>query len=123
VNTIFQQVDSPFLYAGIPFVAVDAARPDEPVLQVQDRPLPPVEFVWLAEEKTLDKKTMSSAAAADTADQIALLLNQAQQGQAVLAEQEAVNVLNGGDIAVLVRNHRQASAIQTALRARGINSV
>lgn len=125
VNRLFEQVEQAFLYEGIPFYAVDSARENEPVLQLAGQSAAPFELVWHGSDKALSKKEMTALAAEDTANQIAQLLNQAITGEATLwdEKQKQQRAICGGDIAVLVRNHRQASEIQQSLRQRGINSV
>jgi exodeoxyribonuclease V beta subunit len=123
VNTLFEKVDKPFLYDGIPFNAVGAARDETAVLQTTEQNAKSLQFVWCGNEKNWSKKELTAIAANDTADRIADLLNQAQQGHATLIDGDESRTLSGGDIAVLVRNHRQANEVQQCLRARGVNSV
>lgn len=123
VNSLFERVEQPFLYEGIPFYPVGAARPNEQMLTLNNTTTQPMQIVWCGNDKPWTKKELTAIAANDTADQIAELLNQAQQGQASLKEGDEARILSGGDIAVLVRNHRQANEIQQCLRARGVNSV
>jgi exodeoxyribonuclease V beta subunit len=126
VNQIFERRQQAFVYDAIPFIAVDAARPDTQALVIDNDQQLPLQFLWAASEKPLSKTAMRSLAANSTADEIARLLNLAQEGRARLNEEsdsEQYRDLSGGDIAVLVRNHRQASEIQQCLQQRGINSV
>lgn len=126
VNTLFEQVEKPFIYDDIPFYPVKAARPDTPALTLSKQALPPLEFVWVADDgdKAINKGDMLTTAANSTASQIADLMQQSSQGEVTLTDKEGDSrALNGGDIAVLVRSHSQATAIQQALRQRGINSV
>ena len=85
----------------------------------------PLQLLWANSEKAMAKKDMTAIAANVTADEIARFLNLADAGQAVLLSDEAVGsvAVSGGDIAVLVRNHRQAYTVQQCLQVRGINSV
>lgn len=125
VNALFKRVDKPFIYDVIPFHPVNAARPDTPALNISSQPVSPLEFVWVeADNKPLNKGEMQTLSANITAMQIAELIQQSAQGDATLTEKDGeTRALNGGDIAVLVRSHTQATAIQQALRQRGINSV
>lgn len=122
VNRLFERKEQAFFYEEIPFIAVQAARPDEATLLINNEAVSPLSIVWTASEKTVAKKDMTQLAAHSTADEIARLLNLAQDNNAELHEDE-IRPLFGGDIAVLVRNHRQASVIQYCLQQRGINSV
>ena len=123
VNKLFEQHSQPFIYQDIPFHPVDAAREQELVLNVAEGETAPLQIKWTASDKPLAKKEMTQLVANSTADDIASLLNSAQQGQATLKDDDVERELSGGDIAVLVRNHRQAHAVQQCLQARGINSV
>lgn len=125
VNRIFMQVDTPFMYQQIPFVEVAAARDAEPALQVDEGESAALQFCYVDSEKPLDKGVMADTAVEATANEIARLLQLAADGKARLMteENQQSRPLNGGDIAVLVPNHRQARLIQQALTVRGINSV
>jgi len=123
VNSLFERRDKPFVYEQIPFIAVGAAREQEPALQVDEGDDAAMQLLWAASAKAITKKDMGLLAATATANEIARLLNLAQQGKARLKVDEEFRALSGGDIAVLVRNHRQAQEIQQSLHLRGINSV
>ena len=124
VNSLFSRQTQPFIYDEIPFYPVAAARDEFDVLSVNGQPAP-LQLLWADEDKPLSKKEMTALSASVTADEIAKLLNEAAVDQATLLDeetQEAV-ILTGGDIAVLVRNHKQAYTMQQCLQQRGINSV
>lgn len=125
VNAIFERKDKPFIYDDIPFTPVKSARENTPSLTVSGQTPVPLEFNWLDDEAGLiNKGEMQSMAAASTASQIARLIQQSERGEVNLTEKDGQQrALNGGDIAVLVRSHTQATEIQQALRQRGINSV
>ena len=107
-NPFFTRHDKPFVVEHILYHCVHSSDPVIPL----DR-TPPLQFRYLRcdEEKGCNQDTasrrMSEAAAADLA---------------------RLHVGGGGkwqwsDLAVLVRTHRQAAAVQGALRRRGIRSV
>ena len=124
VNSLFSRQTQPFIYDEIPFYPVAAARDEFAVLSVNGQSAP-LQLLWADEDKPLSKKEMTALSASVTADEIAKLLNEAAVDQATLLDektQEAV-ILTGGDIAVLVRNHKQAYTMQQCLQQRGINSV
>jgi exodeoxyribonuclease V beta subunit len=123
VNSLFEQKEQPFIYQDIPFHPVDSARENDTILNVAEGEQAPLQINYCVEDKPLAKKEMTQLAAHSTADEIVHLLNLAQQGQATLKEDEVTRELSGGDIAVLVRNHRQANEIQQCLQQRGVNSV
>ncbi len=126
VNTLFSRQASPFIYHDIPFMSVAAQRDASDLSIAGETTHAAFQFRWVdGEGKVLTKATMTEYAAADTANQIAHLLNLSQQGKATIFcdQQHADRPLEGGDIAVLVRNHHQAQAIQSQLQQRGVNSV
>lgn len=125
MNTLFSRRSAPFIYQDIPFYAVDAARDPQRVLDIPNDKKSPLHIMWADSNKALNKKDLTESAANVTADEIAQLLKLSQAGEATLLNEESkhVTAVTGGDIAVLVRNHRQAHAIQLCLQARGINSV
>lgn len=124
VNRLFERQAQPFVYDAIPFHPVAAARDDMAVLSVDDR-IQPLYFLWAENDKPLAKKDMMAMSASVTADEIATLLNKADEGNATLLDEKVgtASALSGGDIAVLVRNHQQAHVMQQCLQLRGINSV
>ncbi len=124
VNHLFERVPQPFLYEDIPFLPVKAARSDEACLTITGQAVSPLAWVWMSSDKPFNVSDMMQNASDITADQIADLLNQSAAGEVMLTDKEgSQRRLNGGDIAILVRSHKQATTIQQALRARGVNSV
>ncbi|MFW5451737.1 MAG: exodeoxyribonuclease V subunit beta [Methylophagaceae bacterium] len=125
INTIFNQQKSPFIYQNIPFYSVSSAREDEQVLNINGGSSAPLQILWSDNDKAMTKADMTELSANVTADQIAQLLNLSQMGNATLfdSKNKQKYAVSGGDIAVLVRNHKQAHAIQSGLQQRGINSV
>jgi len=131
VNVIFSRRESAFMYDDIPFNSVDAQRDDEAVLVLdnnidsQEQPQSALQVLWLNTEEKNTKTALMHRAAECTADEITVILNQAQAGTARLknAKTSQYHAVSGGDIAVLVRNHKQAKAIQQCLQQRGVNSV
>ncbi|NQY26641.1 MAG: exodeoxyribonuclease V subunit beta [Piscirickettsiaceae bacterium] len=126
VNALFENKSEPFIYQDIPFHSVGAARDDNATLIVDEGSADPLQFMWAdSSTKPHTKKELSTITATVTADEIARLLNLAEQNKAVLIDDKTkqAHAVTGGDIAVLVRNHRQGSAIQQALQERGVNSV
>jgi exodeoxyribonuclease V beta subunit len=123
INQVFEQTEQPFIYHQIPFIPVGSGRDDSPALLIDDDQQTPLSFFWAHSDKPLTKAEMTQRSAQLTADEIARLLNQAHAGQAQIIKDDKQQPLAGGDIAVLVRNHRQANEIQGCLQQRGINSV
>ncbi|PHS26341.1 MAG: exodeoxyribonuclease V subunit beta [Methylophaga sp.] len=121
VNTLFSQQSEAFIYKDISFHPVDAERSNQTVLNINNDNTAPLNIVWAASDKAMTKADLTALSANATANDIAKLLNRSQRGEATLGDTNSA--ITGGDIAVLVRNHRQAQAVQDCLRKRGINSV
>lgn len=125
VNSLFERHSEAFIYQDIPFNAVGYARDEAAALVVDDSDTSALQILWSGSEKPMAKRELTVIAATTTADEIATLLNKSYDGQASLVDEKTgiTRDLTGGDIAVLVRNHRQANVIQQCLQQRGINSV
>ena len=104
----------------LPQLALDA------VLRRLPDPDAPLALVWLDNDH-LGKGEAGSLVARDTARRIAAVLSASTQGQAYFEkgsdDQGEQTPLKGGDIAVLVASHRQASEVAAELAARGVPSV
>lgn len=126
VNSLFSRDAEPFIYKDIPFHAVGAARDAKPALVIENNEAAALQILWSAgTDKPMSKADLTTISATATADEIAQLLNSADIGEAYLFDQKIKQTrqLAGGDIAVLVSNHRQANAVQQCLQQRGVNSV
>ena len=123
LNGLFAANDRAFMLDGLAYRQVGlGAKPRQAFV---DRTLPcaPLQ-VWLlpTDARTgepLPKSDAQAAVAATTASEIARLLTAAQQGGITLADAP----LRARDIAVLVRSHRQGSAMRQALARLGVGSV
>jgi exodeoxyribonuclease V beta subunit len=129
VNALFGGAPAPFVIGEIPFLASEPAAGSRGHLVIDDEARAPFQF-WLVggeNGKALTKEAATRLATQATAAEIARLLNLGARGKARIGE--AVNggirerALSGGDVAVLVRNHRQAWAVRHALRDLGVASV
>jgi len=119
VNALFTQSHASFFYDWIPFYKVEAAEKKRDELQgVNDAEAP---FrVWVMEDEgTISKADAEQLATRATAAEIARLLQQGQNGEVQIDDRN----LSGGDIAVLVREHRQAKLVAQQLRELGVYSV
>jgi exodeoxyribonuclease V beta subunit len=126
VNTIFTQHNKPFIYDNdIPFIRVKA-KDDADRLKINEQEQKSIFWKYI----NTDQKEISSASilvqelAQDCAEQIAVLLNTSDQGDAVLVSSENQSKkLKAKDIAVLVRSGRQAQIVKNALTQRGVGCV
>jgi exodeoxyribonuclease V beta subunit len=126
VNAVFERARQPFVLDAIPFVPVEAARPGRPLVEAGGAPEPfRLWFLERDDEKRLHPKARAARRAADaTAVEIARLLRLADEGQIRLpAAGGGERALEGGDIAVLVRSHRQGRLVGAALARLGVASV
>jgi len=120
VNALFER-PLPFLLDGMPYEAARAADMTRTELDIADEAAPLT--LWMMqppqEAKSFTKEAARGMAAAAVAADIARLLRLGAQGQATLDGR----AVGGGDIAVLVRTHREGDAVREALARFGIASV
>ncbi len=116
VNTLFGRCHLPFLDPRIVFEPVEASRREMARLRIHGSGSAPLQIWQLAFDEGIGIEEIRQRVADATAAEIARLLNPASQPRARVGER----ALCGGDIAVLVRTHRQASQVARSLRACGI---
>lgn len=127
VNTLFGLREDAFVFSeAIAFRPVTAAAGKAAPLLVDDRPLSPMigllldqDFLKKSGKTTIGKERAQDAAVLFCADQIVQLLEAGACGRATIDGRP----LTTADIAILVRTHREAEAMQAGLRMRGINSL
>ncbi|MCF6217497.1 MAG: exodeoxyribonuclease V subunit beta [Gammaproteobacteria bacterium] len=122
VNQLFSSTEKPFIYdKDIQFHPVKAApQTTQKTLLINGKTAPPLQ-VWLIprdENKEISKEVAKNRLATCCAQQIARLLNHGLAGEATLGDK----ALQPSDIAILVRTHREAQAVQKALRSCQIAS-
>ena len=106
----------------LPFLAVRAHGRAE-VWQVAGETPPALNFWHLAGAEPLSAGAYRSEMAARAASEIVRLLRLGQQGRAGFAKADAFATLQPSDIAVLVRDRKEAEAIRGQLARRGVRSV
>ncbi|QGZ28864.1 exodeoxyribonuclease V subunit beta [Stutzerimonas stutzeri] len=122
LNRLFTH-PQPFAQHDLQYPPVGAAdKPRANLRLVEETVAAPLSLVWLDDE-ALGKGEAAQVAASDTARRIALQLAAAAEGRAGFDMNGQFTPLKGGDIAVLVANHRQAGMIAEELSARGVPSV
>lgn len=122
LNQLFDH-PQPFAQSDLQYPPVGAAeRPRASLRLVEEGEAAPLALVWLGDDP-LGKGEATHLAASDTARRIALQLAAAAEGRAGFDKDGSFTPLKGGDIAVLVANHRQAGMIAEELAARGVPSV
>lgn len=117
VNRLFSSSPRSFLFPEIPFHPSQAAdKPHRPLYDGTDHDAC-FRIGFMAGKQNKEQATLN--ATRWTAGEIARLLGNAGGERACLGDRPLV----GGDIAVLVRTHRQGEAVQAALAELGIHSV
>ncbi len=127
-NALFARAGRPFVLDAIPFLPVEAARAGEP-LAIAGEPAEPFR-IWMLERdadeshRVMTKNVAARRAAESTAGEITRLLQLAAEGKTAVPDPDRPpRRLAGGDIAVLVRSHRQGRLVADALARRGVPSV
>ncbi|MGB4072153.1 exodeoxyribonuclease V subunit beta [Pseudomonas sp.] len=124
LNQLFKR-PMPFAEKGLDYPQVGAsqrARPQLVLPSVEAETDAPLALVWLDDEH-LGKGEAGALVARDTARRIAAVLAASSRGEAYFEQAGERTPLKGGDIAVLVASHRQASEVAAELAARGVPSV
>jgi len=127
-NALFARAGRPFVLDDIPFLPVEPARTGEPLV-IAGEPSEPFRIWFLDREddqttKVLVKSVAARRVAEATAAEIARLLRLAADGKTQVPVRGGPSrKLAGGDIAVLVRSHRQGRLVADALARRGVPSV
>lgn len=106
----------------LPFFEVGAKGREE-IWQVEGSAPPALNLWHLASEAPLPGGAYRTQMAERAASEIARLLTLGQQGQAGFARDGRLQPLCPSDIAILVRDFKEAEAIRSALAARGVRSV
>ena len=107
----------------VPFMPV-ASQGRKEVLHINDQAVPALNIWHLPAEQPLSGAVYRQHLAAACASEIAALLNGGQQGQAGFSQDgKAFRGLLPADIAILVRDGKEAQAVRGELAARGVRSV
>src|SRR5690606_16646050 len=110
LNLLFEH-PQPFAQADLQYPAVEAADKPRSTLRLDEEDgAAPLSLIWL-DDNALSKAEAAELAASDCARRIALQLAAAAEGRAGFDKAAEFTPLKGGDIAVLVANHRQAGMI------------
>lgn len=118
VNGLFTTQTEPFRVAGIPFVEVqDRANVGQFIRQGQRQAA--LQFLYQASDEPVSATVYCQTMAESCAAHLHALLLEGQQ-QTAMIENKGIRPK---DVALLVTNFNQASALKTALRQRGIASV
>jgi exodeoxyribonuclease V beta subunit len=129
VNTLFDGKAAPFVIDEIPFAPSQSATGSRGHFEIEGESHAPFDLWVVCSDngKPLNKDVATELATQATAAEIARLLHLGMQNKARIAVPQNGGIrerpLAGGDVAVLVRTHKQAQAVRDALRRLGIASV
>jgi exodeoxyribonuclease V beta subunit len=126
VNTLFCNSDRPFVYEKLFFQPATAAnKKEEELFTIEGEKRPPLN-VWFMDTQVcalqdgvIGKGIAQAKIPGLVAAEIALLLNMGKEGKALIGKRH----LRASDIAVLVRQNREALLMQRALSDRYVPSV
>ncbi len=128
VNKLFEKNSNPFIFKEIPFLPVQAPQDahQKESLKIENQHLPPLQLWFVKRElanclpdKAITKQWANRQIPFSVGYEIARLLMLGQQHQALIGNRPII----AGDIAILVRSHKQARQIQKALTQLQIPSV
>ncbi|MCE0847151.1 exodeoxyribonuclease V subunit beta [Buttiauxella sp. A2-C1_F] len=123
VNTLFQQLDNPFLFEQIPFMAVKAAAKNSGLRFTMKGKNQPAMSLWAQSGDGCGVSDYQQIMAMQCAQQIRDWLSAGQRGEALLWKGEASRPVQSSDITILVRSRGEASIVREALSALNIPSV
>jgi len=123
LNALFDH-PLPFAQEGLDYPKVNAADKPRKTLQLPGHlGNQALNLVWLKGDK-LNKEQARTQAAADCAARIAAILAASGAGEAGFIDDGGqLQSIQGGDIAVLVNSHKEATQLANALSAQGVASV
>ena len=123
VNTLFQQLDNPFLFEQIPFMAVKAAAKNSGLRFTMKGKNQAAMSLWAQSGDGCGVSDYQQIMAMQCAQQIRDWLSAGQRGEALLWKGEVSRPVQSSDITILVRSRGEASIVREALSALNIPSV
>ena len=118
LNQLFSQSEHPFYDNSILYQPVKSGQEQEPALESLE-PRTPLRLWKIEETDGKNKSAIMEEIAALVADDITRLLIASDNGEATIAKQP----IEGGDITILVRSHKQGQQMKAALTQRGVACV
>ena len=121
-NTLFSANGQAFLQTGLDFLPVRSGKRELSILTDRTGGTSASLVIWRLPDKDnewIERSRAKERSIDATADEIARLLNAGAAGQLTIGDRPVC----AGDIAVLVRSHREAARVGDALSRRGIGSV
>ncbi|MRT57494.1 exodeoxyribonuclease V subunit beta [Enterobacteriaceae bacterium RIT693] len=123
VNTLFQQVENPFLFRQIPFLPVKSAPRNSGLRFTVGGERQAAVKMWLQPGDGTGVSDYQQAMATQCARQIRDWLTAGQHGEALLWEGDVSRPLRASDMTILVRSRGEAAIVRDALGALNIPSV
>ncbi|MGB7800732.1 exodeoxyribonuclease V subunit beta [Buttiauxella sp.] len=123
VNTLFQQLDNPFLFQQIPFLAVKAAAKNNGLRFTFKGKSQAAMTFWTQSGDGCGVSDYQQTMAMQCAQQIRDWLSAGQRGDALLWKGETSRPVKSSDITILVRSRGEASIVREALASLNIPSV
>ncbi|NWC61739.1 exodeoxyribonuclease V subunit beta [Cedecea sp. P7760] len=123
VNTLFQQVENPFLFRQIPFLPVKSAPRNGGLRFTVHGESQAAVKMWLQPGEGVGVSDYQQAMATQCARQIRDWLTAGQRGDALLWRGDDSRPLRASDMTILVRSRGEAAIVRDALGALNIPSV
>ncbi|WP_395490245.1 exodeoxyribonuclease V subunit beta [Cedecea davisae] len=123
VNTLFQQVDNPFLFRQIPFLPVKSAPRNSGLRFTVRGESQAAMKLWLQPGEGTGVSDYQQAMATQCARQIRDWLTAGQRGEALLWTGDKSRNLQASDMTILVRSRGEAAIVRDALGLLNIPSV
>ncbi len=122
INLLFSQHNNPFLFKNISFTPVISSckniKMDFKIKEVSQAPL----RFFLQEKKIVSIDDYRIWISKQCSNEISYWLNHAKIGKAKIFTKNGERILQNNDIAILVRNQKEASLIQNELQKKNIAS-
>lgn len=123
INDLFSQNNNPFIFKNISYIPIlpsdKNSKMDFKIKGISQTSL----SFFLQEKKEVNVENYQNWIAKQCANEISYWLNCAKTGQAKITTKKGEDTLKSNDIAILVRNGKEASIIQKALSKLKISSI
>ncbi len=123
INYLFERIEKPFILEDIQYQNMAPGKKPEEYnyLKINGKKQKPLQLWNLnsIENKKPSKRQLCKIVEDAVADEILNLLSLGETGRAKIG----ANPVQAGDIAVLVRKHKQGEAMQQALKRRGVKNI
>ncbi|WP_261979302.1 exodeoxyribonuclease V subunit beta [Buchnera aphidicola] len=123
INMLFSQNKSIFIFENIPYIPIIPADQNSKMnFIINEVPQIPIRF-FFQKKKEVRIDDYQSWISKQCANEISFWLNCAKKGQAKIITKKGEKILTSNDVAILVRNKKEASLIQEELKKLNIISI